>query len=678
MKGSIYADQWNAETVKAVMNLQGPILVVGASGFIGARLFHSLIKHRKDVYGASKNIHQSWRMSRLPASVLKDSLHTLDVTHLAGVKHLFARLRPKTIFNLSAYGAYERQSDALRAHQVNYIGTLNLLMAAEEIGCAAFVHAGSSSEYGINCKGPSENDELVPNSDYAASKAATSALIKFYGRIKNFPVANLRLYSIYGPWEEHDRLIPKVVASGLQGEFPAFASAAISRDFVYVDDCTQAMVLAALRLVQKEPGISLNVASGVKTTLADIAALSKKIFGIKCEPGFGTMTNRKWDLTEWFGSPTLIEQKLNWRASTSLAIGLRLAAEWQKSAQDVLINARVVKTSKKVSAIIACYLDHQAIPFMHQRLTETFEKLGVDYEIIFVNDCSPASDEQVIADLCNRDPHVIGISHSRNFGSQSAFLSGMEIATGDAVVLLDGDLQDPPELIEDFYQRWNEGFDVVYGIRVKREAPAHMQILYKVFYRVFKSMANISIPLDAGDFSLIDRKLVRHLLQMHEKDIFLRGLRAWLGFKQVGVPYVRAERMFGVSTNNFLKNIWWTKKAIFSFSTKPLEYIQRLSVLIFGASFLLAGFYLVNYFVNPPANTNGSGKGTTTIIVLLLILSATILFAISILGDYLGKVLEEVKARPRFVKAKILRMGETLSTEHEIREFIKTTGESNG
>ena len=145
---------------------------------------------------------------------------------------------------------------------------------------------------------------------------------------------------------------------------------------------------------------------------------------------------------------------------------------------------------------------------MHQRLTDTFVKIGVDYEIIFVNDASPDNAREVLAELAEHDPKVVVVNHSRNFGSQSAFTSGMRIATGDAVVLLDGDLQDPPELIESFVEKWEEGNDVVYGVRTKRQASLFLRTGYKLFYRLFRASSYVPMPLDAGDFSLIDRRVV--------------------------------------------------------------------------------------------------------------------------------------------------------------------------
>lgn len=224
---------------------------------------------------------------------------------------------------------------------------------------------------------------------------------------------------------------------------------------------------------------------------------------------------------------------------------------------------------KKLSAIIACYRDAQAVPFMYQRLIDVFRKLDADYEIIFVNDKSPDNAAEVLAELAERDKKVIVINHTRNFGSQNAFTSGMRIATGNAVVLLDGDLQDPPELIEQFFHKWQEGYDIIYGVRIKRDATIFLQMAYKVFYRVFRSSSYVPMPLDAGDFSLIDRRAVDALNSLPENNRFLRGLRAWIGFKQTGVPYVRPERMFGQTTNSLLKNLGWARKAIFSFSYAP-------------------------------------------------------------------------------------------------------------
>ncbi len=665
----LYHDNWGEEEIKEAKKLVGPILIVGASGFIGSKLFYSLSKYREDVFACSKNIKQSWRLNTADIS----KLISLDILDFDNLKNTIERIKPQTIFNLSAYGAYSRQTDTAKIHQTNYIGTLNLIRALMDTGCNAFVQAGTSSEYGLNCAGPDENAQLLPNSDYAVSKVGASYLIEYYGKMQNFPCINLRLYSIFGPWEEKDRLIPTLITEGLKGKYPNLVNKDISRDFVYIDDCTNAFVKAALTACRTNPGLSINIASEIKTTLEQVAKTAQKLFKISADPAFGSMTNRKWDLSDWYGESSLAKKVLGWRAKTSFEDGLKLNIAWEKEAAEKLKHVYLPIKNKKISAIITCYKDNQSIPVMYERLTNVLTKSGYAYEIIFVNDSSPFNDEEVISQICAEDNNVLGISHSRNFGSQSAFISGMEIATGDAVIFMDGDGQDPPEIIPDFIKKWEEGYDVVYGERVKREAPLYMQVLYKLFYRIFKKLSDIKIPVDAGDFSLIDRKVAAHLLQFSEKDVFLRGLRAWVGFKQIGVPYIRPERLFGKSTNNFWKNIWWAKKGIFSFSTKPLHYIQSIGIIFFILTAILGIYYLIIYFISPPQNA----PGITTIILLVLGIGSVQILSISVLGDYLGKITEEVKNRPRFIRSKLFYNNKIYSNNDEVSKVISEIKENN-
>jgi polyisoprenyl-phosphate glycosyltransferase len=308
---------------------------------------------------------------------------------------------------------------------------------------------------------------------------------------------------------------------------------------------------------------------------------------------------------------------------------------------------------KKISAIIACYKDEQAIPIMAQRLKATFEKIGIDYEIIFVNDGSPDASQPVLEKLAALDPKIKVITHSRNFGSQNAFSSGMRLASGDGCVLLDGDLQDPPELIEDFYKKWTEGYDVIYGIRVKREMPLLWGLAYKGFYRLFQKMAYIRVPVDAGDFSLIDRKVMNVIIALPERDRFMRGLRAWSGFRQIGVPYERPERMFGVSTNNLLSNLRWARKGIFSFSYVPLETISLGALLVSFLSVCAIIFQVIDRLRHP-----NIPQGISTVIVVCLFLGAIQLLSLSFIAEYIGKIFEEVKARPHYVVAKLINFDE--------------------
>lgn len=224
----------------------------------------------------------------------------------------------------------------------------------------------------------------------------------------------------------------------------------------------------------------------------------------------------------------------------------------------------------------------------------------------------------------------------------------------ESVVLLDGDLQDPPELIPEFYALWEQGYDVVYGRRIKREMPWHRGLEYKLFYRLFKRYSYVNIPLDAGDFSLMDRRVVRWLLNCPERDLFMRGLRAYVGFKQTGVDYVRPERMFGRSTNSFTKNIDWAKKAIFSFSNSPLTMLTNAGIVSLAISLLAAVVVVILRILVPHI----APQGITTVLLVMLVFGSVNLFAIGLVGEYVSKIMTEVKERPRLIRASLIRNGE--------------------
>jgi glycosyltransferase involved in cell wall biosynthesis len=320
-----------------------------------------------------------------------------------------------------------------------------------------------------------------------------------------------------------------------------------------------------------------------------------------------------------------------------------------------------------LSAVICCYQDAQAIPLMHRRLSDVFRSLGTTYEIIFVNDGSPDDADSVLKTLVAADDHVFAIEHSRNFGSQNAFVSGMQLASGDAVVLLDGDLQDPPELIAEFYAKWKQGYDVVYGRRVKREGSLLLAWLAKAFYRVFRKMSYVPIPVDAGDFGLMDRRVVNELLALPETDQFLRGLRAWVGFKQVGVDYVRPERAFGRSTHSSLKNLWWAKKGIFSFTFAPIELLGYAGAVMTLLSFGAVGYRLVDHLRHPEV-----ALGTGAILALIAFFGSLNLVAIAIVGEYLIKIFEETKRRPKFIRKALRHGNKHLVEAREIADFVSS------
>lgn len=633
--------------------LAGPILILGASGFIGANLMRLLLRHRQDVFGTASRL-PAWRLDGLPET----NVLLTDLLIPANRELMLDRIAPLTIFDCVSYGGYSFQNEAELVYRTNVGMTVGLLESLSHRGIRAYIHSGSSSEYGTRSAGPTEDQPMEPNSHYAVSKVAAAGLIHYMGKHRGLPCLNLRLYSVYGPFEDPARLIPALVSKGVAGELPPFVDPRISRDFVYVDDACEAYIDAALNLRPDCYGESFNIGSGRCTTIADVASAARAVFGIDGEPSY-TMAARDWDVQNWYADPHKAERLLQWRARTSFEGGLRQMAEWYRALPDTqayLASSKQGGTDRRysISAVIACYKDNQAIPIMYRRLTETLTRLGVDYEIIFVNDCSPDDSEEVIRAISASDRHVVGISHSRNFGSQAAFRSGMELASKNACVLLDGDLQDPPELIEQFLAQWRAGYDVVFGRRVKRDAPWYMGLAYKLFYRIFDRFSYLRIPHDAGDFSLIDKRVVRCLLQFPERDLFLRGVRAYAGFRQTGVDYVRPERMFGRSTNSLLKNLGWAKKGILSFSNTPLNVLTAFSIALFVLVSMLVVFQVVGRLLFPDLTP----KGITTVLLVESFFGATTLLAISLIGEYIAKIFEEVKRRPHYLRRSIVRDGE--------------------
>ncbi len=638
---------------KEIKNLNGPILVTGAAGFIGAALLKQLLVYRNDVYGTYHS--SSWRVS----SVSNGNLMVLDLTDQKELIFELDRIRPKTIFNLAAHGSYPDQTDSDRITKVNFQAVQYIAEWSARNKCS-IIQAGSSSEYGTNCSGPAETDSMEPNSLYAVTKLSATQALEYYSKSFGLAAYVLRLYSVYGPLEDPNRLIPALIRNGMSNELPPFSPRDVSRDFVYVDDVVNAFVTAGLQCNSVGGFQIYNVCSGVATTMESVANATKALFGISADPVYG-QPMRLWDLKKWYGNPSKILKDLDWSVSTQFETGLELTRNWYLEndalsylSVDVMSESRSVRR-KKVSAIIACYKDAQAIPIMYTRLRSTFESLNVDFEIIFVNDASPDNSLDEIERLSKDDDHVIGVTHSRNFGSQAAFLSGLTISTGDACILLDGDLQDPPELITEFFMQWENGYEVVYGRRISRDAPWFMRIAYRMFYRLLASVSSFEIPRDAGDFSLMSRRVIDQILQFPERELFLRASRAYLGHRQIGVDYVRPERTFGQSSNNLLRNIGWAVRGFLAVSKAPLTLVSMVGSALFGLSIMgLVGQVIFRLLV-----PSSSPPGIVSVITVSTLFGSLNLLAISIVGAYVGRILEETKNRPRFVTELITRNGQS-------------------
>ena len=648
-----------------ISTLPGPILITGAGGFIGSHLYSTLLKSREDVYGMCSSADQ-WRLKALGITEMVQ----VDLTNFQNLKNILHRLEPKTIFNLAAYGGYSYQQIVNKTYKTNLevVDSLALWCVGNS---ALLIQAGSSSEYGTNCSAPLESDIARPNSRYAVSKLAATNFLEFISESRGLCAAVARLYSVYGPLEDPNRLIPTLIRRGLEGELPEFSPREITRDFLYVDDAVEGLIAIASYLIVNQKFEIFNLSSGVATKMIDVAEVAKSYFSIKTSAVF-VDDLRSWDLKNWFGNSDKANKLSNWNSSTNFSDGFTRTALWylqndnrqllnqdlSNSGRDVsLLDSDDLDSTKnsdnRLSIIIACYRDELAITEMHKRLTTVLSKTGIDYEVIFVNDCSPDNTAEVIRLISGTDQHVIGINHSRNFGSQAAFLSGMTMATGDACILMDGDLQDPPEVIASFIEKWREGYEVVYGVRIVREASILMQFAYKAFYRLLSSVSSFHVPRDAGDFSLISRPVMNAMLAFGERDVFLRTSRAYVGHRQCGVDYVRPKRPYGASTNNIFKNIGWAIKGVISVSKRPLTYMS-ISGLVLS---VLAFFGLVLQLLLKLFFPSGAPPGAVTTILISIFFGSINLLGISVVGEYVGRILEEVRGRPRFISRSLTRNG---------------------
>ncbi len=315
-------------TKDKIKKLKGPIIIFGAGGFIGFNMLQAISSVRSDVYGISRSIKGNWRFNSKIIS--KKNIIESDISDTKSITKLIKKIKPKTIINLAAYGAYARQKNTKSIYDTNFISTINLLEILKSYKFAAYIHAGSQSEYGTNSSAPKENSELYPNSHYSVSKVADYFALKYYGKIEDLPVVHLRLYSAYGPWEEPDRLMPVLLSSVLDGKFPKLVNPNISRDFIYVDDVIDAFLTTAIKIKKSIYGEAFNIATGKKTTIEQLALLVKKITQIKENPVFGGMKKRNWDLEEWYGNNGKVKKIIGWTPSTALPIGVEKTIKWQR------------------------------------------------------------------------------------------------------------------------------------------------------------------------------------------------------------------------------------------------------------------------------------------------------------------------------------------------------------
>ncbi len=324
------------------------------------------------------------------------------------------------------------------------------------------------------------------------------------------------------------------------------------------------------------------------------------------------------------------------------------------------------------SVIVPMYNEEAVIAETYLRLTRVMEGFGESYEIIFINDGSKDKTKDMLSELCKSDSRIKLVDFARNFGHQVAITAGMDYAAGECMVIIDGDLQDPPELIPDMIKLWRNGNDVVYGKRISRQGETFFKkITSKVFYRLLHSLTDVDIPVDTGDFRLIDRRVCEALKQLPERSRYVRGLMSWVGFKQVAIEFERSERFAGETKYPLKKMLKLAMDGIMSFSYKPLKISSYIGSLLSFFSFIYFIIVLIQRIFFP----HTAQSGWASLIAVSLFFNGIILLMLGIIGEYIGRIYDEARGRPLYIISELKNMedreGPRFKTEKSDKSSFK-------
>lgn len=311
----------------------------------------------------------------------------------------------------------------------------------------------------------------------------------------------------------------------------------------------------------------------------------------------------------------------------------------------------------QVSFVIPVYNEESNLPMLVDRIVKIMDQSPIALEAVLVDDGSRDNSRTMLQQLALTDPRFHIVLLSRNHGHQLALTAGLSVARGtEGVFVLDGDLQDPPELLESFYAKFQEGYDVVYAVREKRKEVFYKRFAYFIFYRILKKIANIDIPLDSGDFSFMSRRVVNVLNKMPEESRFIRGMRTWIGFKQIGIAYDRQERASGDSKYSFSKLVQLALNGIYNFSEFPIKFVTSLG----GFAILSSVLYLISVIVKKMFFDQVI-EGFTALLFVIILFGGIQLMAIGVLGEYILRIFFQSKSRPNFIIEKEICAGKYLN-----------------
>lgn len=311
---------------------------------------------------------------------------------------------------------------------------------------------------------------------------------------------------------------------------------------------------------------------------------------------------------------------------------------------------------KKLSVVVPMYYEEEVAKECYNRLKGIVEKIdNYEYEIIFINDGSKDKTLPILMEIAEKDKNVKVLSFSRNFGHQCAVTAGLQYVTGDAIVIIDADLQDPPELIPEMLKLWEDGNEVIYGKRKSREGESKFKLLTaSMFYKTLNALSDVEIPKDTGDFRLVDRKVVDVINSLPEHNKFLRGLFSWVGYKQTPFEYERKERFAGKTKYPLKKMLKLAQDGIFSFSTKPLKIVGTMGIISIAISIIILIYAILSYIFN----WNNLTAEWTSLMVTMTFLSGMILISLWMIGEYIGRIYDETKRRPQYIIDKTFNIDE--------------------
>ena len=315
------------------------VILTGGTGFVGANLARRLLRDGHELHLLLRPNYQPWRIADIRPDIHVHELHLHDAE---AVSHVVSQVRPDWIFHLAVHGAYSWQTDWQQMVQTNIQGTMSLVSACLKAGFEAFVNTGSSSEYGFKDHAPAESELLEPNSHYGVTKAAATLFCRHTAQSRRVHLPTLRLYSVFGPYEDPERLLPKLIMHGFKGELPTLADPDVARDFVYMDDVVEAYLLAA-NVRTSEWGPIYNVGSGVQTTLLEAVAVAREVMGITAEPVWNVMPNRKWDANVWVSDNRKIRAQLGWQPRHTFAEGFGAMLHWFRQGPPARLFDQVVR-----------------------------------------------------------------------------------------------------------------------------------------------------------------------------------------------------------------------------------------------------------------------------------------------------------------------------------------------